>query len=209
MKKTYAKKTFHRVGMTYTAMSILSMVLQIVVSMIGIKICSIENFSINLQMLLNSGVLYVVGFCTLKLGMRSIPTAKLEKHDMSVKELIEAFCLCYAILISSNLLGEMLTTLIGNVKGTVVENPVEMLTDQVSIPVLVILTLICAPIFEELFFRKFLIDKIVRFGEVPAILVSGLFFGLFHGNLSQLPYAFTLGIFLDFFMYGPDRSDTQ
>ncbi len=44
---------------------------------------------------------------------------------------------------------------------------------------------ILAPIFEELIFRKVLIDHTIIHGELPAILLSGLMFGLFHGNFQQ------------------------
>lgn len=198
MKEFSAKKTFHRIGMTYTAMTILVTLLQVLVAFVGVKVWSVENFTIDIQMLLNSAMLYVGGFLILQLGMRSMPIAKMEKHSMSVVELIQAFCMCYAILIASNLLGQFVTTWIGLLRGTVVENPVEVLTSEISMPVLVLLTVICAPVFEELFFRKFLIDKTVMFGELPAILLYGFLFGLFHGNLSQFPYAFALGVLFGF-----------
>ena len=55
---------------------------------------------------------------------------------------------------------------------------------------------ICAPIGEELLFRKLLIDRTRRFGDLPAILLSGLLFGLFHGNLFQFYYAAAVGMVL-------------
>jgi hypothetical protein len=50
-----------------------------------------------------------------------------------------------------------------------------------------------APIFEELIFRKFLIDRTYKYGERNAIILSGLMFGLFHTNLGQFFYAFIIG----------------
>lgn len=52
---------------------------------------------------------------------------------------------------------------------------------------------ILAPIVEECVFRKFLIDRTVKYGEWVAILTSSLMFGLFHGNFSQFFYATLLG----------------
>ena len=57
---------------------------------------------------------------------------------------------------------------------------------------------ILAPIVEELFFRKLLISRMERHGEKAAILLSGLIFGIFHGNFSQFFYAFALGIVLGY-----------
>ena len=52
---------------------------------------------------------------------------------------------------------------------------------------------ILAPIFEELIFRKLLIDRLIKYGEFAAILTSGLLFGLFHGNFQQFFFAAFLG----------------
>lgn len=50
-----------------------------------------------------------------------------------------------------------------------------------------------APIVEELLFRKFLIDRIAAYGDGVAVVISGLLFGLAHGNFSQFFYAFGIG----------------
>jgi membrane protease YdiL (CAAX protease family) len=55
---------------------------------------------------------------------------------------------------------------------------------------------ICAPLGEELLFRKLLIDRVRRFGDLTAILLSGFLFGLFHGNLFQFFYAALVGMIL-------------
>ena len=46
---------------------------------------------------------------------------------------------------------------------------------------------ICAPILEEYIFRKLIVDRTVKYGQGVAIVLSGLMFGLFHGNLNQFP----------------------
>ena len=55
-------------------------------------------------------------------------------------------------------------------------------------------TCICAPLGEELLFRKLLIDRTRRYGDLPSILLSGILFGLFHGNLFQFFYAAMVGM---------------
>ena len=57
---------------------------------------------------------------------------------------------------------------------------------------------LCAPVAEELIFRKLLIDRLTQYGEGVAVLFSGLMFGLFHGNLNQFVYAFVLGLCFGF-----------
>jgi membrane protease YdiL (CAAX protease family) len=55
-----------------------------------------------------------------------------------------------------------------------------------------------APIVEELIFRKFIIDRVHKYGEGIAIFVSGFLFGLFHGNFSQFFFATGVGLFFAF-----------
>ena len=59
-----------------------------------------------------------------------------------------------------------------------------------------ICTCVCAPLGEELLFRKLLIDRTRRYGDLASILLSGLLFGLFHGNLFQFFYAALVGMVL-------------
>ena len=57
-----------------------------------------------------------------------------------------------------------------------------------------VLAVVVAPVFEELIFRKLVLDRIGGFGEAPAALCSALIFGLAHQNAGQFFLAFLLGI---------------
>lgn len=54
---------------------------------------------------------------------------------------------------------------------------------------------IVAPIAEEYIFRDLLLKPLRAFGDKTAILVTGLVFGLYHGNFDQFAYAFLAGMF--------------
>lgn len=62
-----------------------------------------------------------------------------------------------------------------------------------GMPMRILTVGILAPIFEELIFRKLLIDRLIKYGEFAAIMTSGLMFGLFHGNFQQCFFATFLG----------------
>ena len=62
----------------------------------------------------------------------------------------------------------------------------------------VLCTVVIAPLGEELLFRKLLIDRTRRYGDRVSILLSAVFFALFHGNLFQFFYAFALGLILGY-----------
>lgn len=194
-----AKKAFSGIGWIYTILSGSVTLLQLAVSVVVMLIQKKSDFifNVNIQILVNSMIMYVIGFLILDIGLKKqkLPQARLQQHSMTVGEILKAFCMCYAVLIASNLIGILITNVLGVLKGSPVINPIEQIVTGMNIPVLFFFTVICAPIFEELFFRKFLIDRVVSFGEVPAVFLSGFMFGLFHGNLSQFPYAFTIGIF--------------
>ncbi|MBP2622372.1 CPBP family intramembrane glutamic endopeptidase [Streptococcus oricebi] len=57
---------------------------------------------------------------------------------------------------------------------------------------------LAAPISEELIFRGAGLRALEKYGKVFAILMSSLFFGFFHGNLNQIPFAIFIGLFLGY-----------
>lgn len=54
---------------------------------------------------------------------------------------------------------------------------------------------IIAPIAEEIMFRSLLLKPLRAYGDLTAVLVSGILFGLYHGNFDQFAYATLLGLF--------------
>lgn len=62
-------------------------------------------------------------------------------------------------------------------------------------------SVILTPILEELIYRGVIYTRLKRYlGNLPAILLSSLIFGLMHFNIVQFVYAFVLGIMLAVFM---------
>ena len=64
--------------------------------------------------------------------------------------------------------------------------------------ILIPIVCVIGPIVEELIFRKLLMDKLGAYGDRTVIIISALTFALFHGNLSQIFYAFAFGMLLAF-----------
>lgn len=158
-----------------------------------------ENMSL-FQLLLIIFSVDIIGFPLIFILSRKIPAAKLEKHNMGFGKLIVCVLIgagiCGAGMIIGNILHFGLTLPFGADMGDVNQLGNLMLSSDAFIRILTVGIL--APIFEELIFRKLLIDRIVNHGEFAAILMSGLMFGLFHGNFSQFFYATGLGMFWAF-----------
>ena len=190
------KSTFTKIGVLFSIFSIVSIVVQYLAVNLIAWIAP-EFLTIDMEVVISSVCLYVIGLIVLSVGFRKnqLKISKPLKHSMKFLDFCKAFCMCYALLILSNIVGLLITSVIGMIKGSPVINPIEAMAMEMSMPVMFLVTVIAAPIFEELFFRKFFIDRTLHFGEVPAMLLSGFMFGMFHGNLSQFPYAFTIGVF--------------
>jgi membrane protease YdiL (CAAX protease family) len=55
---------------------------------------------------------------------------------------------------------------------------------------------ILAPICEEFVFRGLILQSLRKYGNFFAVLVSSVMFGILHGNFSQTPFAFVVGLAL-------------
>lgn len=53
-------------------------------------------------------------------------------------------------------------------------------------------------VFEEYFFRGILLKKMLGYGKVFAVIISALFFAIYHGSISQLIYQFIYGVVLGY-----------
>lgn len=63
----------------------------------------------------------------------------------------------------------------------------------------VLAAVILAPIIEELLFRGLVFKRLYGYtGRIPAMIISSLFFGIYHGNMVQGIYAFIVGMLFVF-----------
>lgn len=154
----------------------------------------------NQAMLLMFSVLpmYLIGMPVLIGLVKKMPGTAPAQHTMKAWEFLVALPMCYAVMYLSNLVGVAITGILGAIKGAPISNDVMDIATNGNMAVNAFYMVLCAPILEEYVFRKLIIDRTLRFGQGVAILVSGLMFGLFHGNISQFVYATALGFFFGF-----------
>ncbi|MGN0431420.1 MAG: lysostaphin resistance A-like protein [Lachnospiraceae bacterium] len=152
----------------------------------------------DLSLLISMVPMYIVGMPLMMLLISRVPAENIPKHKMSAGKLTIAAMMCYCVMYCSNLIGTVITFVIEIIKGSSVNNSMQDIALGTGTGIRVLFMVICAPVFEELIFRKLLVDRAVKYGEGTAVVLSGLMFGLFHGNLSQFVYATTLGMFLAF-----------
>ncbi|MBO5347358.1 MAG: hypothetical protein J6A45_04410, partial [Lachnospiraceae bacterium] len=139
--KVSAKRDYSQIGFIYTIFSVTVTIVQLILSVI-LQLAAKGTVSIDLEIVLNSGTLYVVGMVVLAIGFKRLPftITPIEKHRMGVKEILKAVCMSYALLIISNLIGTFITTVIGIIKGSPIINPVEEIALNMSVPVMFAVT---------------------------------------------------------------------
>lgn len=127
--------------------------------------------------------------------MKRIPDSeKSEKKNISPGKFTAYFIVCIAATYISNLVGSFISALIEIFKGFEIVDPLNDFIFNSNLILMMTYAVIIAPIVEEVIFRKILLDKLRRFGDLPAILLTGFAFGIFHFNLPQFFYATVLGI---------------
>ena len=125
-------------------------------------------------------------------------TQDFSKSACNFENNVLALIMCFALMYCGNLVGTLITTVVGALKGSAVDNALMTYATGSNMIVTFLYMVICAPILEEYIFRKLIVDRTVKYGQGVAVVLSGLMFGLFHGNLNQFAYAFLLGMFLAF-----------
>lgn len=138
--------------------------------------------------------MYAISMPLMGLLIRTVPKeSSPEKKKMTVGQWIITFIICYSGMYLANIAGTIITAIISALKGSTVSNDILNIATSNEVWCNLLVMVLLAPIAEEFLFRKFLIDRTVKYGEGVSILFSALFFGLFHGNLNQFAYAFVIG----------------
>lgn len=152
----------------------------------------------NATLLLSVVSMYLVGMPVLAALAGRLPGRAPQKCRMTFGQFAVACVMCLAILYGSNIIGSILVAVIGALRGRAVDNVVAELAMNANMGLTFVYMVLFAPIAEEYIFRKLIVDKTLRYGQGAAVVLSGVMFGLFHGNLSQFAYAMTMGMFLAF-----------
>lgn len=195
--KTY-KKHFSSLGLMYFFGALIIIGVQVAVSMLVLAFAPSLLDNPNLSLLVSMLPTYAIAFPLTSLLIRQVPGVQMKKHNMKPTQLLGAFAISYALMYLSNLAGQFFTNIIGIIKGSPVDDAIADLVSELNPLTAFFVMVLLAPALEEWIFRKLLVDRTIRYGEGTAIFLSGLMFGLFHGNLNQFVYTFLVGAFWAF-----------
>lgn len=192
------KKVFSRLGWCYLAGTVVVYGLQLLLGWFlgSYKAEWLENT--NLVLILSEVTVYGCGMPFILLLVSGMRKTVPERHHMKCWEFLAGFVICYALVYVSNLVGTICTYVIGTVKGSPVESGLVEYVTNGNMLLNFVLMVVIAPVVEEFVFRKVIVDRTLAYGQWAAVVVSGLMFGLFHGNLNQFAYAVVLGMFFAF-----------
>ena len=189
------KKFFSKMGFNYLILGIITIVFQIIIINLVYLINSNYIDTYGLFNLISPLCNYILPFPIFYLLMKRLKKEKIEKTSLNLKTFILYMGISLTLMWIGNIIGLIITALLSGVIQSDIANPVQQLISNSDIWFNILIISIMAPVFEELFFRKFLIDRSMKYGTRVSILLSATVFAFFHGNLNQFFYAFLIGGF--------------
>lgn len=192
-----AKRTCSRLGIGYVAFLVLGLLLQVEIVLV-LQFFAEIGYAVqwgSWLMVLSSLLMYLIGIPVCWLIIRDMPMpCRPWKKKFTAGQMIVAFFICMAVMYLGNIIGVVLMGIVGAFFGEPMLNPVNELIENMNPWMIFLLTVVLAPLCEEFLYRKLLIDRVGQYGDKVAILLSGVLFGLSHGNFYQFFYAFGLGV---------------
>lgn len=124
-----------------------------------------------------------------------------ERRKIGILPLFLIFVVSFGLMYIGSYVGQGVMWGFTKIVGYDYSNMLESMIDYDKMWVTFIFMCVVAPIGEEFVFRKLIIDRTHKYGGFVSILLSGLAFGLMHGNFYQFFYAFALGLVLGYLYY--------
>ena len=137
---------------------------------------------------------YLLAVPLTALAMRVVPPEPPVRRRVSAGRTAQVFLMLLPLMFGGSAAGELIGGLADRLTGA--HSDAARIVEGLPVWITLVFAVILAPLAEELIFRKLLLDRLRRYGDAAAVLVSGLAFGLFHGNLHQLFYAALIGMLL-------------
>lgn len=195
------KKTFSRFALSLLAYSLVAYAVIFLAELIIILALGADDAqklfeNVYAQWIFNTIPTYGVALPVLYLIVRRMPTKRLKRSSIGIGEFILLFLVAQALMIAGSLVGNTLNAIIGAILNKDIANATSDLITASPVWLITLVAVIIGPIVEEFIFRKLLIDRLSRYGNVVAIITSAIAFGLFHGNFYQFFYAAMLGALL-------------
>lgn len=149
--------------------------------------------------IINAISIYLIGYLFTKLILKNTDEIeKKEKKKLKFSEFLLLVCITIGGAQITNIATQMIMTIVKSIFKIEINNDITTLIQESSTIYLIIFAAILGPIFEELIFRGTMLKKLRVYGDKTAILYTAIAFGLFHCNISQIPFAIVCGLILGY-----------
>lgn len=142
--------------------------------------------------------LYGVGFPIYAFILRRAPAADIPQPAAppGTGALVRLLVSCLGMGYLGQLAGSIVIVFLEQITGHSYVNILDTALDLSSPVPIFLFTVVLAPIFEELIFRQLLLRRLLPYGDEFAITATAVAFALFHCNVGQFFYAYTVGAIL-------------
>ncbi len=196
-----AKKTFSRIGIGYGVFVIVYVVSVNILALAASLLIPNYINTTELSLMLTIFSIYGLALPILLLTLCGTRGEVPEKKKFRFLHFAVCMVICMGLMYIGSLIGNLVSSLVSVLFHKEITNNLNEVVSSKTIFVSGIYTVILAPIGEEFVFRKLIVDRTQRFGALPSMLISGLLFGLMHGNFYQFFYAAMLGCVLAYIYY--------
>lgn len=105
----------------------------------------------------------------------------------------------------ANFIANFIMSLLVEIGVPMPEMPDLLIDSPLSLVLNIVVFAVLPGVLEEMFFRGYVLQMLRRYNDTAALFVSALLFGLMHGNVLQIPFAFMVGLVLGLIVLRTDN----
>ena len=197
-EKSDLRRTYNRCGWVLFAYTALGFVLVRLLDVLIVGAGDAALEFVGKYLLIYNAILVAIPTAAAALFLLRVPRYAPTRKKISVKGFGAVVLIAFGVSYVGNTVSRFLINLVYAFSGIEITDRVSAAISAVEPWQVILCTVLLAPIMEEFLFRKLLIDRLYRHGELLAILVSAAFFGLFHQNVYQIAGAAGAGLVLGY-----------
>jgi len=197
-EKSDLRRTYNRCGWVLFAYTALGFVLVRLLDVLIVGAGDAALEFVGKYLLIYNAILVAIPTAAAALFLLRVPRYAPTRKKISVKGFGAVVLIAFGVSYVGNTVSRFLINLVYAFSGIEITDRVSAAISAVEPWQAILCTVLLAPIMEEFLFRKLLIDRLYKHGELLAILVSAAFFGLFHQNVYQIAGAAGAGLVLGY-----------
>ena len=192
-----AKKAFSRIGIALVLFFAATMAAQLLFGVV----CELffpeflkGEITPQTSLLISSVTMYLIGVPVFYLCVKGLDTFDGDCTKCSFKTLGVAFVISFSLTYFGQMLGDTVASFFYETMNIELVSETIELISRISWLDALVFSVIIGPFFEELMFRKLIIDRTRGYGEKLSVIFSALMFAFFHMSVQQFFYTFFIGL---------------